>query len=99
MEICIIGHVDKVSVCQTDGIDDDDEVMSGSPHIGVSANYTVEISHRQLLFAIKGRGRVPGQGVGGQVYVRVGLFLVELVGSDSPYIKKRNNSSQLKWES
>ncbi len=86
MKVVIIGQVYKVSVRRTDGIDD--KVWSGSPHIGMSANNTMEISHCHLLFAIKGCGQVPGQGVRGQADVRVGLLVVKLDGSDSPYIKK-----------
>ncbi len=86
MKIVVIGHVNEVGMHRTDGIDD--KVRSGSPHIGMSTNTTMEISHHHLLFAIKGSGQVLGQGVRGQADLRVCLLVVKLVGSDNPYIEK-----------
>ena len=91
MENVIVGNVDEVRVGRRDGIDDDGSPWS--PHTGVSTSIAVESRQSKLLVAVEGRRRVPSKSIRGQADVWVQVLVIELIGSDSPHIKQRNNPS------
>ena len=91
MENVVVGKVDEVMVGRRDGIDDDRSPWS--PHTGVSTSIAVESRQSKLLVAVEGRRRVPSKSIRGQADVWVCVLVIELIGSDSPHIKQRNNPS------
>jgi len=91
MEDVVVGNVDEVVVGRRDVIDDDRSPWS--PHTGVSTSIAVESRQSKLLVAVEGRRGVPGKSIRGQADVWEQVLVIELIGSDSPHIKQRNNPS------
>jgi hypothetical protein len=87
MEIAVMQYVSEVSGRGVEGTNN----QVRSPHGYITNDGTGVVCHPVLLLFISSRGRIPCQGLRGQVNPR-DFVVIEVISGDIPHVKQRSHS-------